>query len=386
MANRIMLNQTSYHGAGAISELPTEVKSRGLKKALICCGPTLLRHGVIARVTDVMDAAGLSYEIYSDIKPNPTIEKVMEGAALAKKEAVDLILAVGGGSVCDYCKAVAGSAYCEHDPWEYYFNNFGEMTCRWIPVGCVLTMAGTGSEMDSCSVISKHSENRKKFYYFRNPDFSILNPVYTYTVPRHHTVAGIYDIMSHILEQYLSGTDDNTTDYIAEGLMRSLVVSSRKVLGNPEDYEARSNIMWTATWALNGLIACGKPTDWMVHMLGQAVAAYTDATHGHTLSAVSGAYYRLLISRSKDAEKKFCRLAENVWGISSDGKTEKDIAVEGLLRMEEWMRDLGLAMNITACGADASQLEGMADACPINESGYVILTREDVIEVLRQSL
>lgn len=322
----------------------------------------------------------------SGVMPNPTIEKVMEGVALARKEAVDFILAVGGGSVCDYCKAVAGSAYCEHDPWEYYFNNWGEMTCRWIPVGCVLTMAGTGSEMDSCSVISKHSENRKKFYYFRNPDFSILNPAYTYTVPKHHTVAGIYDIMSHILEQYLSGTDDNTTDYIAEGLMRSLVVSSRKVLGNPEDYEARSNIMWTATWALNGLLACGKPTDWMVHMLGQAVAAYTDATHGHTLSAVSGAYYRLLIGRSEEAVKKFRQLATAVWDIVPTGKTDKEIALEGLARMEAWMRELGLAMDITACGADASQLEGMADACPINESGYVVLTREDVIEVLRQSL
>lgn len=192
--------------------------------------------------------------------------------------------------------------------------------------------------------------------------------------------------MSHILEQYLSGTDDNTTDYIAEGLMRSLVVSSRKVLGNPEDYEARSNIMWTATWALNGLLACGKPTDWMVHMLGQAVAAYTDATHGHTLSAVSGAYYRLLIGRSEEAVKKFRQLATAVWDIVPTGKTDKEIALEGLARMEAWMRELGLAMDITACGADASQLEGMADACPINESGYVVLTREDVIEVLRQSL
>ena len=117
--------------------------------------------------------------------------------------------------------------------------------------------------------------------------------------------------------------------------MRSLVVSSRQVIANPEDYEARSNIMWTATWALNGLIACGKPTDWMVHMLGQAVAAYTDATHGHTLSAVSGAYYRLLIRRSKDAEKKFCRLAENVWGVSADGKSGNETAIEGLDRMEK---------------------------------------------------
>ena len=363
-----------------------ELGKYGEKVMLVYGGGSIRKNGIYDAVQAELRKAGKQTVELSGVMPNPTIEKVMEGVALARKEAVDFILAVGGGSVCDYGKAVAGSAYCEHDPWEYYFNNFGEMTCRWIPVGCVLTMAGTGSEMDSCSVISKHSENRKKFYYFRNPDFSILNPVYTYTVPKHHTVAGIYDIMSHILEQYLSGTDDNTTDYIAEGLMRSLVVSSRKVLGNPEDYEARSNIMWTATWALNGLLACGKPTDWMVHMLGQAVAAYTDATHGHTLSAVSGAYYRLLIERSEDAAKKFRRLATSVWDIVPAGKTDKEIASEGLARMEDWMRELGLAMDITACGADPSQLEGMADACPINETGYVVLTREDVIDVLRQSL
>lgn len=191
-------------------------------------------------------------------------------------------------------------------------------------------------------------------------------------------VAGIYDIMSHILEQYLSDNDDNTSDYIAEGLMRSLIVSSRKALANPQDYEARSNIMWTATWALNGLTACGKSTDWMVHKLGQAVAAYTDATHGHTLSAVSGAYYRFLIEHSEDAKRKFERLAKNVWGVEG--------AINGLETMEAWMRELGLAMNITDCGAKAEDLENYADACPINESGYVVLTRQDVIEVLRQSL
>lgn len=257
-----------YFGENSLENLSKELGKYGEKVMLVYGGGSIRKNGIYDAVQAELRKAGKQTVELSGVMPNPTIEKVMEGVALARKEAVDFILAVGGGSVCDYGKAVAGSAYCEHDPWEYYFNNFGEMTCRWIPVGCVLTMAGTGSEMDSCSVISKHSENRKKFYYFRNPDFSILNPVYTYTVPKHHTVAGIYDIMSHILEQYLSGTDDNTTDYIAEGLMRSLVVSSRKVLGNPEDYEARSNIMWTATWALNGLLACGKPTDWMVHMLG----------------------------------------------------------------------------------------------------------------------
>ena len=199
-------------------------------------------------------------------------------------------------------------------------------------------------------------------------------------------VAGIYDIMSHILEQYLSGTDDNTSDYIAEGLMRSLIVSSRKALVNAEDYEARSNIMWTATWALNTLIDRGKATDWMVHMLGQAVAAFTDATHGHTLAAVSGAYYRLLISKSPDAVQKFKRLAMNVWLVCPEGKTDEQVAMEGLETMEQWMRELGLAMNITDCGAKLEQIEGMADACPICQGGYYILNRDEVVQVLKDSL
>ena len=375
-----------YFGEEALSNLSKEMEHYGKKVMLVYGGGSIKRNGIYDDVKEELQKAGKEVVELGGVMPNPTIDKVREGMQMAKEEAVSLILAVGGGSTIDYCKAVAGSAYLEDDPWEYYFNNWGEMTCRWIPVGCVLTMAGTGSEMDSCSVISNHHENRKKFYYFRNPDFSILNPTYTFSVPQYQTVAGIYDIMSHILEQYLSGNDDNTSDYIAEGLMLSLIVSSRQVLASPEDYEARSNIMWTATWALNGLIACGKPTDWMVHMLGQAVAAYTDATHGHTLSAVSGAYYRLLISRSKDAENKFCRLAENVWGVSPDGKNEKDVAIEGLTRMEQWMRELGLAMNITDCGADETMLEGMADACPINEGGYVVLMRKDVIDILRKSL
>ena len=190
-----------YFGENSLENLSKELGKYGEKVMLVYGGGSIRKNGIYDAVQAELRKAGKQTVELSGVMPNPTIEKVMEGVALARKEAVDFILAVGGGSVCDYGKAVAGSAYCEHDPWEYYFNNFGEMTCRWIPVGCVLTMAGTGSEMDSCSVISKHSENRKKFYYFRNPDFSILNPVYTYTVPKHHTVAGIYDIMSLILQQ-----------------------------------------------------------------------------------------------------------------------------------------------------------------------------------------
>ena len=405
--------------------------------------PTKLHFGEDSLSDQVMaelKKAGCEVVEIAGVMPNPTIEKVLEGAHTARKENVDFILGVGGGSTVDYCKAVAGSAWYDGDPWEYYFKNWQPMTCRWIPVGCVLTMAGTGSEMDSCSVISSHSENRKLFYNFRNPDFSILNPrftftvpkyqmvagiydimshileqylsgTFTFTVPKYQMVAGIYDIMSHILEQYLSGTDDNTSDYIAEGLMRSLIVSSGKAIVNPEDYEARSNIMWTATWALNTLIDRAKATDWMVHMLGQAVAAFTDATHGHTLAAVSGAYYRLLINKSDDAVQKFKRLAMNVWNVSAKAKTaiereesdarinypereqarpkvktDKQVAMEGLEAMEQWMRELGLAMNITDCGAKPEQIEGMADACPICQGGYYILNRDEVVQVLKESL
>ena len=387
LGNFTFHNPTRVHfGDEALSKLSEELKAYGPKVLLAYGGGSIKRNGVYDAVMAELKKAGKQVVEISGVMPNPTIDKVMEGVELVRKEKVDFILGVGGGSTVDYCKAVSGCACYDGDAWNDLFHNFKPMGEKWIPVGSVLTLAGTGSEMDACAVISSHKENRKLFYYFRNPDFSILNPRFTFSVPKYQMVAGIYDIMSHILEQYLSGTDDNTSDYLAEGLMRSLIVSSRKALVNPEDYEARSNIMWTATWALNTLIACAKSTDWMVHMLGQAVAAYTDATHGHTLAAVSGAYYRLLIRKSPDAVAKFKRLAVCVWDVKTEGKTDEQVALEGLETMEQWMRELGLAMNITDCGAKPELIEGMADACPINEGGYYILTREDVIDVLKQSL
>ena len=380
-----------YFGPDSLNGLEKELKNYGPNILLNYGGGSIKRNGVYDEVMAVLRKTGKTVVENPGVMSNPTLEKLNEGVDIARNHKVDLILAVGGGSVCDYSKAVAAATHYDGDYWEaFYLKQQNPPEGQVIPpVACVLTMAGTGSEMNAGTVITDAAHTLKVGHVFDErlmPKFSILNPNYTLTVPDNQMKAGIYDIMNHSMEQYFSGDDDNTSDYLSEGLMRGLIVAARKAVKNPKDYEARSNIMWTATWALNGLIACGKPTDWMVHMLGQAVAAYTDATHGHTLSAVSGAYYRLLISRSKDAEKKFCRLAENVWGISSDGKAEKEIAVEGLDRMEDWMRELGLAMNITDCGADDSMLEGMADACPITESGYVVLTREDVIDVLLKSL
>ena len=227
--------------------------------------------------------------------PNPTVEKFYEGCSIVRDNDVDLILAVGGGSVCDYAKAVSVSAWCDEDPWEKYFLRMEAPGNKIVPVGCVLTMVGTGSEMNGGAVITNHASKLKIGHVFGTevfPRFSILNPELTYTVPRYQMVAGIFDIMSHILEQYFSGEDDNTSDYLMEGLLRSLIHSARIAVENPEDYEARSNIMWTATWALNTLVAKGKSTDWEVHMISQSIGAFTDATHGMTLAAVSLPYYR----------------------------------------------------------------------------------------------
>lgn len=317
--------------------------------------------------------------------PNPTVEKLREGVKIARENHVDLLLAVGGGSCCDYAKAVSVSVHCEEDPWEKYYIRFEEPTCEIVPVGCILTMAGTGSEMNAGAVITNHEQKLKIGHVFGPevmPKFSILNPVYTMSLPRRQMVAGIYDIFNHICEQYFSGEDDNTSDYISEALMKSVVHSSLIAIENPKDYEARSNIMWTATWALNTLISRGKSTDWMVHMLGQSAGAYTDATHGMTLSAVSLPYYRFIMPYGL---KKFVRFAKEVWGVNPENKTDEQVAEEGLGAMEAWMRKLGLAMNLREIGATEDMIEGIAKGTLILNGGYKVLTNDEVVEILKAS-
>ncbi|MEE1161794.1 MAG: iron-containing alcohol dehydrogenase, partial [Acutalibacteraceae bacterium] len=321
------------------------------------------------------------------VMPNPTLSKLYEGIEIARAHKADLILAVGGGSVCDYSKAVAMSVNCDDDPWEKYYIRFEQPDCKIIPVGCVLTMVGTGSEMNAGSVITNEKTKQKIGHAFLSEDimprFSVLNPKYTLTLPRYQMIAGIYDIFSHICEQYFSGEDDNTSDYISEGLMNSLIHSSRIANKDPQNYEARSNIMWTATWALNTLVAKGKSTDWMVHMLGQAVGGYTNATHGMTLSAVSLAYYRHIMPYGLE---KFKRFALNVWNVNPEGKTDEQIAKEGLLALEGWMKELGLVMNISEFGVTEADLNGIADVTIILTGGYKTLSRQEVIEIYKESL
>ncbi len=380
-------NPTKLHfGENAMDALADELKAFGPVVQLCYGGGSIKKNGIYDQVVSILKSAGKTIVEDGGVMPNPTLEKMLHGAALARENNVDLILAVGGGSTIDYAKAVSVSAWCDEDPWEKYFIRFEEPSCRIIPVGDVLTMVGTGSEMNGGSVITNHKANLKIGKVFGPdvfPKFAILNPRFTFSVPYRQMVAGFFDIMCHILEQYLSGEDDSTSDYLAEGLMLSLIHSSRIAIKNPEDYEARSNIMWTATWALNTLIAKGKSTDWEVHMLGQAVSALTDATHGMTLSAVSLPYYRLILPYGL---KKFVRFAQNVWGVNPDGKSETEIAEEGLKAFEAWMREIGVAMNITELGASEAMLDQLADATLILKGGYKILTRDEILAIFRESL
>ncbi len=374
-----------YFGTDAMQGLREELPKYGKNVLLVYGGGSIKRNGIYDQVVAALKDCGK--EIFEDagVMPNPTVEKLYEGVERARKAKADLILAVGGGSVCDYARAGSVSVHCDEDPWDKYFLRFEEPSCAIVPVGCVLTMVGTGSEMNGGSVITNHAQKLKIGHVFGEnvfPKFSVLNPEFTYTLPKYQMVSGIYDIFNHICEQYFSGTDDSTSDYIMEGMMRSLVHSSLVALDDPENYEARSNIMWTATWALNTFVAKGKTTDWEVHMLGQAVGAITNATHGMTLAAVSLPYYRFILPYGL---AKFKRFALNVWNVSPEGLTDEEIAKEGLQAMEKWMRKLGLVMNITDLGANEGMLDDLVNSTLIMNGGYKELTKDEIRAIFKES-
>ncbi|MBO4640925.1 MAG: iron-containing alcohol dehydrogenase [Treponema sp.] len=377
-----------YFGDNALDYLNTELPKYGKRIMLSYGGGSIKKNGIYDEVIKILKANNKEIFENPGVMPNPTSEKLIEGCKIARENNVDFILAVGGGSVCDYAKGVSVAAWYDGDPWEKYYLKMEEPKAgdKIIPVGSVLTMVGTGSEMNGGSVITNHAQKLKIGHVFGEevfPKFAILNPKYTYTLPQRQMVAGIFDIMSHIMEQYFSGSDDNTSDYLAEGLMRSLIHASRIAVKDPENYEARSNIMWTATWALNTLIGKGKTQDWMVHMIGQSIGAFTDATHGMTLSGVSLPYYRFIM---RDGLPKFVRFAKNVWDVQTAGLSDEQIAEAGLAAMENWMKEIGVCLHISELGVTPEMFDGIAKGSFILDGGYRKLTHEEIIEILKQSM
>lgn len=375
-----------YFGEDALSYLNEELPRYGKTVQLIYGGGSIKKNGIYDSIVALLRENGKTVVEDGGVMPNPTYEKLLDGVRIARENHVDLLLAVGGGSCCDYVKAVSVSVHCDEDPWDKYYDRFEEPSCEIVPVGCVLTMTGTGSEMNGGAVITNTEKKLKFGHVFGEevmPKFAILNPRFTMTLPKRQMIAGIYDIFSHICEQYFSGEDDNVSDYLAEGLMRAVVRNSLVALDDPQNYEARSNLMWSATWALNTLLSRGKSTDWMVHMLGQAVGAVTDATHGMTLAPVTLPYCRKVLPYGL---KKFVRFATEVWRVDPAGKTDEQVAQEGLAALEAWMRKLELPMTLRELHVTEDMLGDIANGVVVLTGGYKALTSEDVLEIFRESM
>ena len=377
-------NPTRIHfGKKAINKLANELREYGNNILLVYGKASIKKIGLYDQVMNILQAEGKHVVELAGINANPRYTQLLEGARLVREHNIDLILAVGGGSVIDCAKGIACAAYAEGDVWQRYYVNQEPITNPVVPVGSILTMAGTGSEMNSGSVITNEAENLKigRVYPLAlvTPRFSILNPEYTYSVPKYQMISGIFDIFSHLMEQYFSGDDDCTSDYLIEGLMLSLISASRKAIVNPEDYEARSNIMWCATMGLNKILGLSKTQDWEVHMIEHQLGAYTDCAHGIGLAIISPAYYRYIY---RDGLHRFVRYAKHIWGVEDNGQGDEAIALEGINRLEAFIAELGIPATLREVGATEEMLPLIANSTALG-GGYKQLNAEDVLAILK---
>lgn len=376
-------NPTRIHfGKTAMEQLPKELSGFGERVLLLYGKNAIRRIGLYDRVVSCLLASGKRITELGGIKPNPSYEQVLEGARLVRENQIDLILAVGGGSVIDCAKAISVSAYCDEDPWQKYWVDFKPLDHSVVPVGAILTMVGTGSEMNGGSVITNEAVTVKEGRVFPPevyPKFSILNPEFTYSVPKIQMVSGIFDVMSHLCEQYFSGDDENTTDYLIEAVMKSLIVGARTAVKDPENYEARSNIMWCATVALNRITGLSKTQDWEVHGIEHQLGAYTDCPHGLGLSVISMPYYRYIYHNGL---AKFVRFATQIWGIDPIGKNDEEIALAGIAALEAFSKELGIPTTLRELGATEDMLPKIAYSVE-EGGGYKFMTHEDILRVLK---
>ena len=363
-------NPTRIHfGKDSLNNLKGELENFGETVLLMYGKNSIKKNGLYDEIIKILNESGKKVVELPGVMSNPTYDKVLEGGKLVRDNNVELILAVGGGSVIDCAKAISVSAYCEGDAFSRYWVNFEEVNNKIVPVGSVLTMVGTGSEMNGGSVITNEELKIKTGRVYSPevyPKFSILNPEYTFTVPEYQMVSGIFDIMSHLMEQYFSGEDNNTTDYV------------RVAIKNPKDYEARSNLMWSATLALNTISGLSKEQDWEVHMIEHQLGAYTDCAHGMGLAAISIPYYRYIYSYGLD---KFVRFAKEVWHVSEGGKTKEEVAQEGLASLEAFIKECGMVTSIKELGATKEMLPLIAKSTVLG-GGYKKLSAEDILTIL----
>lgn len=379
-------NPTKIHfGREALGQLESELRHFGNNVLLIYGRNAIKANGLYDKIITILKLSHKNIFELSGVMSNPTYDKVLEGAAIAREHNIDLILAVGGGSVIDCAKAVSVATNTEGDAFERFWQNYEPVQHEVIPIATILTMVGTGSEMNTGSVITNDQLKIKAGRIFDNrlaPKFSILNPEYTFTVPYYQMVSGIYDIMSHLMEQYFGGEDDCTSDYLNEGLMRAIINNARIAIKDQENYEARSNIMWASTVALNGLIGLSKRMDWNVHAIEHQLGAYTDCAHGMGLAAISIPYYRYIY---RHGLPKFVRYAINVWGIDPANKSDEAIALAGIQALADFINECGIVNNIRDLGATEEMLPLIAESTS-RAGGYMKLTSADVLHILKEAM
>ena len=387
MNDFIFENSTKiYFGKDCVKEYLTNVISGYGSRVMLAYGSgSIKKNGIYDEIVAILNEAGKSIVEFSGIISNPTYEKVMEGARLAKEQQVDLILGIGGGSVIDCCKAVSMAAVSKVDIWEHYLENRGRIDFTPLPLGVVVTVAGTGSEMNGGAVITNTEKKIKTGidYPECNPKFAMLNPEYTFTVPKRQMISGSFDTLSHIMETYFSAPDeDNISDDISEALMKSVIKNLRIAIESPKNYIARSNLMWASTMAENRVIKLGKNMDFEAHQIEHQLGAYTNCNHGEGLAVITPVYYRHIYSYG---QKKFARFAVNVWNIPAQGKTEEELAQLGVEALAQFIKEIDLPTTLRELGINnQSLLKTIANSCHISKGSYKRMTHEEILEILQE--
>lgn len=382
MNNFIFQNSTKvYFGQGCVKEYLACLTRQADTILLAYGGGSIKRNGVYDEIMDIFYKAGKQVVEFSGIMANPTYTKVQEGARLARECGADMILAVGGGSVMDCCKAVSLAARYDGDIWDDFWARPGVIDFEPLPLGVIVTVAGTGSECNGGAVITNEAKKIKtgRDYPALNARFALMDPTYTYSVPQKQMVSGSFDILSHIMETYFSAPDeDNVSDDIMEALMRSVIRNLRAAIRDPRDYTARSNLMWDATMAENRLIKMGKQCDFECHNMEHQLGAYTNCNHGCGLAVLHPVYYRHIF---QDGLPKFVKFAQNVWGIPREGKTDAELALAGIDALAAFIREIGLPTTLKELGAGKDQLRPIADSCGISQGSYKKMTHEEIYKI-----
>ena len=377
-------------GRNTENEVGKLIKEQNCRKVLVHYGSgSVIRFGLLDRICASLDSEGIQYVSLGGVVPNPRLSKVCEGIALCRQEGVDFILAVGGGSVIDSSKAIGYGMANEGDVWDFYARKRTASAC--LPVGAVLTIAAAGSEMSNSSVITNEEGWMKRGYSsnYCRCRFAVLNPEITCTLPDFQTQSGCVDIMMHTLERYLNhGTNMEMTDGISEALLRTVMRNARILRNDPENYDARAEVMWASSLSHNGLTGCGTDGgDWASHQLEHELGGMFDVAHGAGLSAVWGSWARYVY---KDCPDRLAKLAENVLMIQGKG-TQEEAALAGIEAMENFFRSIGMPITLKELGVEPTEEEilMLADKCSFHNTRTIgkvrELTRKDMAEIYRRA-